>query len=175
MAFSAKMECTKKVCTKMKDLVKMGIEDFFDVSQSEVDGAVEAIARYAKQDGRICVCGHTMKSHSDGTYTQGVLKCSALKDTCSCRSPRAVVESSNGRYFLKKTHGSGGFHALVQGIDAAIKAGHTVEWIGEQKCDRCNKQGKTAPCVMRQDGRLAPSEFDTGIYALLCDTCRTEL
>ena len=153
----------------------MGIEDFFAISQNEVDNAIETIAKYSRQDGRVCLCGHTMKSHSDGTYTQGVLKCQGLKDTCSCRAPRAVVESSNGRYFLKKTHGSGGFHALTQGIDAAIKAGYEVTWIGEPKCDKCGTVGKTTPCVMRQDGRIAPDEFDTGVYALLCLTCRSEL
>lgn len=153
----------------------MGIEDFFDLSQDEVDGAIEMVAKYSKQDGRVCICGHTMKAHSDGTYTQGILKCQALKATCSCRTPRAVVESSNGRYFLKKTHGSGGFHALTQGIDAVIKAGHTVEWIGTPKCDKCGTEGKTSPCVMRQDGRLAPDDFDTGVYALLCTECRSSL
>lgn len=153
----------------------MGIEDFFDISQSEMDSAVEAISKYARQDGRVCICGHTMKSHSDGTYTQGILKCGALKDTCSCRAPRAVVESSNGRYFLKKTRGSGGFHALTQGIYAAVNAGHEITWIGESRCDKCNKEAKTTPCVMRNDGKLAPQEIDTGIYALLCTECRATL
>ena len=147
----------------------MSAFDFLDVSEDEAKEAFEQVERYGNRDGRICICGHSMKFHAFISH-RGVHKCNAQKQSCPCRTPRAVLESSNTRVFIRKTHGAGGLHALTQGIIAAQKLGAEIEWLIEQKCDKCNAEVAVAPVPVTQDGRVANDA--TGWDKMLCRECR---
>ena len=147
----------------------MSAFDFLDLSEDEANEAFEQVEKYGNRDGRICICGHTMKFHAFISH-RGVYKCNAQKQTCPCRNPRAVLESSNTRVFIRKTHGAGGLHALTQGITAALKVGATVEWLIDQQCDKCGKETAVAPAPVTQDGRVASEA--TGWDKMLCRECR---
>jgi hypothetical protein len=143
--------------------------NFLDVSEDEATSDYEEIQKFGIKDRRICICGHSVKSHKiiEG---RGVHKCQALKQSCPCRSPRAVLNTSNARLFLHKTFGGGGLHALTQGIVSAQKRGAEVEWVIEQKCDKCSAVGPVSPVPVTQQGAIRDEA--TGIDILLCRDCR---
>lgn len=142
---------------------------FLDISEEEAKEALEKVDKYGNRDGRICICGHSLKFHSF-LESRGVHVCNALKQACPCKAPRVVVESSNTRVFMRRTHGGGGLHALTQGIVKATEVGATVEWVIEMKCDRCETAGPVSPVPVNVEGRIQNDA--TGYDALLCRTCR---
>jgi hypothetical protein len=145
--------------------------EFFDFSEEETEEAALNISTEGyDRDGRICACGHPMKRHS--SYG-GLSTCSPTRLVCPCKEARAVIETSDTRVFLRKTRGSGTLHALAQGLHAAQKAGHTVKWLIEMKCDKCGTQGQVRPVSVSQRGVIM--EEATGYDKLLCVTCRENL
>jgi hypothetical protein len=61
---------------------------------------------------------------------------------------------------------------LAQGLHAAQKAGHTVKWLIEMKCDKCAIEGKVSPVAVSQRGTIMDEA--TGFDVLLCQKCREE-
>jgi hypothetical protein len=53
---------------------------------------------------------------------------------------------------------------------ASAKAGHKVDWLIEQKCDKCDVAGKVSPVSVTQHGVIVDGA--TGFDVLLCATCR---
>jgi hypothetical protein len=142
--------------------------EFFDFSEEETEEAAKAISTEGyDRDGRICVCGHPMKRHA---VYGGMTSCTPTRLVCPCKSARPVLDVSDTRVFLRKTRGSGSLHALAQGLFAAIKANHKVDWLVEQKCDKCGIEGKVSPVAVSQRGVIM--EEATGFDALLCVKCR---
>jgi hypothetical protein len=148
------------------------VYEFLDISEDEATQALEKVDKYGNRDGRICICGHSLKFHSF-LESRGVHVCNALKQACPCKNPRVVVESSNTRVFMRKTHGGGALHALTQGIVKASQAGATVEWVVDQRCDRCETEGPVAPVPVNSEGKTQSDA--TGYDALLCRSCREQV
>lgn len=145
--------------------------EFLDVSESEAVASFEEIQKFGIRDRRICICGHSVNSHKF-VEGRGVYSCNSLKQSCPCRNPRAVLNTSNARLFLHKTFGGGGLHALTQGIVSAQKRGAMIEWLVEQKCDKCGTLGPVSPVPVTAQG-VIKSEA-TGIDLLLCRDCRVD-
>jgi len=142
--------------------------EFFDFSEEETEEAAKAISTEGyDRDGRICACGHPIKRHA---IYGGMTSCTPTRLVCPCKASRPVLDVSDTRVFLRKTRGQGSLHALAQGLFAALKAGHKVEWLVEQKCDKCGTEGKVSPVAVSQQG-VTMNEA-TGYDALLCLTCR---
>lgn len=141
-----------------------------DFTQEEAQAADDALcARQGRRrDGRICVCGHPLGRHT--VLSGGLVYCKPSKMECPCKATRAVVDSSDTRPFLRKTEGPGVLHALGRGVQAAVKAGHTVDWLVPAQCDRCGVEGPISPVPVTQRG-VAVNE-PTGYDALLCRKCR---
>lgn len=89
---------------------------------------------------------------------------------CKCKKVRAILTAQDVRPFLRKTEGGGVLHALSQGVRAAIDAGVEIEWLIEQKCDRCGTAGPVAPTPITQNGVVMNEA--TGFDAMLCVQCR---
>ena len=143
--------------------------DFFDFSEEEAEEQAKLFGSDKfDRDGRICLCGHPMKRHTD---TGGRSACSPSRLICPCKKSRPVIESSDTRVFLRKTRGSGSGHALAQGILAA-KGKHEIKWLVEMKCDKCEAEGKVSPVAVSQRGTIMDEA--TGFDALLCQKCREE-
>ncbi len=143
-----------------------------DITVEEALEAYEKIQKYGNRDGRICICGHAMGFHEfiDG---RGINVCNAQKQGCPCKNPRPVLETTNAKIFLRKTHGSGGLHALTQGVVAATKSGVTFDWIIDLKCDGCENPNQVVPCPVTQSGQV--SNEATGYDKFLCRECRGAL
>jgi hypothetical protein len=145
--------------------------DFFDFSEEESEQtAKDILSEGYDRDGRICMCGHPMKRHNE--YS-GIMSCSPTRLVCPCKKSRPVIDVSDTRVFLRKTRGPGSLHALAQGILAAGKAGHKVEWLIEHKCDKCGVDAKVSPVAVTQHGAIVDEA--TGYDALLCVQCREGL
>jgi hypothetical protein len=144
----------------------------FDFTLEEAQAADEKLlARSGRhRDGRICACGHPMTRH---TVVSGIVYCKPSKMDCPCKRDRPVLETSDTRTFLRKTEGAGPEHALTRGLQAAMAAGHVVEWLIEPQCDRCQTEGPVAPVPVTQRG--ATVHQATGYDALLCRACREEV
>jgi hypothetical protein len=156
----------------MKEIEMTNPFDFLDISEEEAMSNLDEANRYGKRDGRICICGHSLKFHNF-IDTRGVHVCNALKQACPCKNPRVVVESTNTRVFMRKTEGGGGLHALVRGIAGAQKVGATVDWVVDMKCDRCGTEGPIAPVPISPEGAI--QSRSTGYEALLCRNCREQV
>lgn len=146
-------------------------------TEEEAVAALEAANTLVSgKTGVVCVCGHPMGRHDVelGMGAGGDAPCTAGKNNCPCRTPRAVVRVENARGFLRKTSGSGPFHALGLGITDAIIKGQSVEWLVEMVCDGCGEEVESlAPAALEVAGGQAvvvnrPSKMN----ALLCTKCR---
>lgn len=147
--------------------------EFFDFTAEE---AVEAVRKKEEgeshKDGRVCICGHPAGRH-EFIPALGRHSCSANKNNCPCTKLRTVIEVDNARIFLRKTTGAGPLHALGHGILKAVEAGQNVRWLVDQICDRCGQEGKLSPVAVNNRGVVMNEA--TGLDALVCADCRTEI
>ena len=140
---------------------------FFDFSIDEARESERTHKNGAdRRDKRVCLCGHAMSAH----MVDSVSVCSPSKMYCPCKVARAVLEVQDCRLFVRKTRGAGSQHALSLGVVASLERGKKVEWIIEQRCDRCKTPGKVSPVPVTHEG-FARSDA-TGFDALLCMVCR---
>lgn len=156
---------------KKKEVVVSNPFDVFDFSEEEAEEVIQEVARNPyNRDGAICLCGHPRSKHMASSigYT-----CSPAKQFCPCKKLRVVAESSDTRYFLRKTLGAGPRHALSQGMKAAVKSGATVVWVGESSCDKCGEEKPVSPVPVTQGG--IEMDEPTGFDVLLCIECRMGL
>ena len=163
----------KKSSRKEKEMAESNVFEFLDFTEDEAREAVLQKEKHdGNKDGRICICGHPVGRHE---FITGLGKhaCSANKNNCPCKNLRAVIEVENARIFLRKTTGAGPLHALGHGILKAIESGQTVRWLVEQKCDRCGKESKLSPVAVSSRGVVMNEA--TGLDALVCAECRTEI
>lgn len=142
--------------------------DFVDFSYSDVVDAEKTLSRQKRldRDNRICVCGHPVARHETayGTY------CKPSKMECPCKKVRAVLSVGDVRCFLRKTTGAGAFHALGLGLKTAYDRGFSVDWLIDQKCDKCGTEGEVSPVPVTASG--IPMFEATGFDVLLCKNCR---
>lgn len=163
-------ENKKEDTSAVEALAAMGIT----VEQMlEAEAKLEALGhrRYKMTDQRICICGHPVARH---TVTNGVVYCKPARMECPCKNCRPVIEAQDIRKFLRKTTGSGPFHALSLGMMSHVKGGLSVKWIEQPKCDRCGVEtNSVVPVPVTQNGQAVSRA--TGFDALLCPDCRTEV
>jgi hypothetical protein len=148
------------------------MENAFEGLNFTYEQGVEALAEIEDKrarDGRICLCGHPNKRH---VMVRERAVCNPAKQNCPCAEIRLVLVSSNTRLFLRKTFGGGEFHALGQGLVAAMESGVDIEWLIELKCDVCG-EGGVSPVPINEDGKELeePGKFN----ALVCRTCREKM
>ena len=142
--------------------------EFLDIDYNDVAEAEKEIGKGdGGRDKRICVCGHPVGRHSNAS---GIVYCKPSRMECPCKDIRPVIRVADVRSFLRKTEGSGALHALGRGLKAAVDAKQKVEWLIEQRCDRCKEPGKVGPVAVTQRGVIVQSA--TGFDALLCAKCR---
>jgi len=148
--------------------IGMTIEELQE-ARAKLDASRDSAGR--TRDGRICACGHRMSAHVN---VAGAAYCRPTKHECSCKRARPVLEVQDVRCFAYKTEGSGGLHALSQGILASIERGKSVKWTVDLKCDRCsNEVDRLIPTCVSQRGQAVAGP--TGYDALLCEDCRRDV
>jgi hypothetical protein len=143
--------------------------DFVDFSYVDVAQAEVILSRQKRsdRDNRICVCGHPVARHETGY----AVYCKPSKMECPCKKVRAVLQVGDVRCFLRKTSGAGQFHALGLGLKTAYDRGFAVDWLIDQKCDKCGEEGAVSPVPVTING--VESSEATGYDALLCKKCRS--
>ena len=121
------------------------------------------------RDSRVCLCGHGAGKHN--VYA-GILECKPTAMRCPCKKLRPVLETSDTRFFLRKTEGGGAMHALSRGVASAASSGQEVRWIEDIRCDSCGSTNPPiVPVPVSQQGNVRNEA--TGYDALLCASCRT--
>lgn len=120
------------------------------------------------RDSRICVCGHGMGKHN---FYAGLVECKPTAMRCPCKKPKPILDTTDTRFFLRKTEGGGILHALSRGIASALAGGHEVNWIEQPSCDKCKTtEGPIQPVPVTQSGVIV--DYATGFDAMLCYSCR---
>jgi hypothetical protein len=144
---------------------------FLDFTSEDVLEAEKVLKRKTRldRDNRICVCGHPVARHETTFATY----CKPSKMECPCKKVRPVLQVGDVRCFLRKTTGSGVFHALGLGLQTAVERGFAVTWLIDQKCDKCGVEGPISPVPVTSAG--VPKEEATGYDVLICKKCRLEL
>lgn len=149
----------------MSDDVFEGM-DFSAEEAIEADKSKRISSR--ERDGRICVCGHPHRRHTENRGEMWTCQPTAMY--CPCRKPRLVLEASDVRHFLRKTSGLGAFHALGRGMGSARNAGVEMNWLVELVCDKCGKSGTLSPVALSKNG--FPVEEPSMTNVLYCMQCR---
>jgi len=159
-----------KDTSAIEALAAMGIS-VEDMVKAEEQLAGLGYRRYKTTDSRICACGHAIARH---TVTNGAVYCKPARMECPCKNCRPVLEAQDIRKFMRKTTGSGPFHALTLGIMSHVKNGLSIRWLEQPKCDRCGAEtNDVVPVPVTQSG--SARSIATGYDALLCPTCRAEV
>lgn len=134
------------------------------------------------QDRRICICGHSVLKHRDGTNTKlveggdpNMWNCQPNLRSCPCKIYAPVLKVASTKFFLRVTDGPSDTHALMRGLRAMTqKHGvvDTFEWIVERQCVFCKTIGNDClPTPLTADGRIKRSGTD-GYDAFVCGNCR---
>jgi hypothetical protein len=153
---------------EMKKEKAFELLDFgFDEAEEADRDAMERDGRFRDRDRRICACGHPFSRHHT---LSGRLECKPSKMYCKCKNQKAVLESDDTRFFLRKTMGAGALHALGRGLKATVERGIEIRWVIEPNCEKCGEVDKLSPVPVTQHG-IAQS-YDTGYTAMLCRKCR---
>ena len=161
------MEEKKQSNSSLDVLASMGItiEDIDQADAELIEKKKHAI------DRQVCACGHAMSRH---TIVHGITYCKPARMECPCKKPRAVIETSDTRLFIRKTDGAGPAHALIRGLRAAIEKNKETRWCVEHVCDRCGKDHPNiVPVPVTQGGHAV--SYATGYDALLCPNCRLDV
>lgn len=114
---------------------------------------------------RICICGHTEKSHN---FSPGSgYACEPGNVWCYCLKPLVVYFASDARCFSRATHGVGMKHALGLGIADLKRKKKQGEWLIPTSCWIKNCQGLeiTVACLTRE-GRISNRSTEQSI--LIC-------
>jgi hypothetical protein len=131
----------------------------------------------------ICICGHSMGSHSEfaregsvGAVMRdaGRITCRPTSIKCPCKKFDPAIHVSHIRKFLSMTDGRGRGHALARGMAIAAAAGVSMQWAVEADCRLCRvKPGLDVvlvPCAINERGE--ESDRPEVINVLLCESCR---
>ena len=132
---------------------------------------VEFLAKYPRHK-QICICGHTINSHTFSTG--GGYSCHTANVWCYCSMPTPVFYASDARVFKRSTHGFGRKHALGLGIASLHARGGTGEWLIAMKCEAsdCTETELTVACLDSQNLVVAKSTENS---RLLCHKHAWEL
>lgn len=127
----------------------------------------------SRRDGRICMCGHSIKQHLD--LGNGDFSCSTARMNCRCRSREVALVADDIRMFLFRTNGPSAQHALIRGIALSAQKGKGVQWVAKLVCNICESDDgrKVVPVPASRDGRLL-REGDGQRNFLVCDECRAK-
>lgn len=143
--------------------------DAEDIEEVFKENEVEEINR---RDKRICACGHPTKKHE---FFENVgWTCKPGRHKCRCESPAAVIAVWDTRYFMRKSVGNGGRHALALGIRASMNAdsskNYLLEWLVPTTCQGCATENvKLYPMNMTNQGVIM--EESSVMSKLLCNMC----
>jgi hypothetical protein len=148
--------------------------EFFGFDSDEIDevfkeNEIEAVIR---RDKRVCSCGHPIKKHENIEHVGWL--CKPGRQQCRCSEPYAVISVWDTRYFMRKSVGNGGRHALALGIRASMDADPTkndlLQWLIPTTCQACGTENvKLYPMNMTDQGVIKEeSAYKT---KLLCDGC----
>jgi hypothetical protein len=148
--------------------------DLFGFEEDDIEDVFKEneLQEIIRRDKRVCACGHPIKKHKDLKEAGWI--CKPGRHHCKCSIPRAVIAVWDTRYFMRKSVGNGGRHALALGIKACINADPTknnlIEWLVPSTCQQCNTENvKLYPVSMTDQGVIVQeSGF---ISMLLCDAC----
>lgn len=121
---------------------------------------------------RICICGHTEKSHIFDSSSG--FSCQPGNVWCHCRRPIVVYFASDARCFSRATHGIGFKHALGIGIADLHRKKKSGEWLVPLRCwiPDCKGLEITVACLDR-DGRVFNKSTESSV--LLCHQHAMEL
>ena len=159
--------------TATEALAALGISSHAAIEVDQSEKQVRSL-----RDNRVCLCGHPVSRHKVDPYS-GILTCKPSQLLCRCKSVRPVLTTNDTRLFLRRTTGAGLHHALVRGLAACAQVGKEVAWIEPPQCERCKTlTGNIAPVVITSYLKVVPEvdkDSDTGLHAMLCDTCIKEL
>ncbi len=123
------------------------------------------------RDPRVCICGHSFSRHY---MAGGVSICKPSKMKCKCTYPMYVLETNDTRAFLRKTSGSGAFHALSRGIAATENHGKKIKWLIPVpiECFECGST--TGVTITPVSENKIPIEVESSRNAFLCISCRNQ-
>jgi hypothetical protein len=148
--------------------------DLFGFDESDIDDVFKEneLKAIIRRDKRVCACGHPIKKHEEFDGVGWV--CSPGRHKCKCSIPRAVIAVWDTRYFMRKSVGNGGRHALALGIKASIEAdsskNNLIEWLVPNTCQRCETENvKLFPVNMTKEGVIM--QESAYLSMLLCDGC----
>ena len=155
-----------------------------DFTKEDVERAVQA-RKINNRDGRVCVCGHGIKSHShyappghpdhDLALREGRSVCIPSRVQCACGEFQPVLVTEDLRQFRHSTQGPGIDHALTLGMSASAAKGKKIEWLpGAAICVAC-KRGKDdgvslTPIAYNSD--MSEARNTTPQNVLICPDCR---
>jgi Mg2+ and Co2+ transporter CorA len=150
------------------DAIGLTLEDALNVMETEKKRV------RSRRDGKVCICGHSMKQHTDNG--RGELNCQPAKMFCKCRHAQVALVVPDTRMFMFRTTGPSAMHALVKGIAATMKKGKTVEWVVDLVCTVCGSEDgrKVVPHAATETKTLVAND-DGAWNILICDECRLSL
>lgn len=148
--------------------------DIFGFEAEDIEDVLKEseLKEIIRRDKRVCACGHPIKKHED---LEGVgWICKPGRHLCKCSIPRAVIAVWDTRYFMRKSVGNGGRHALALGIKACMNADPTknnlIEWLVPNTCQQCDTENvKLYPVSMTDQGVIM--QESAYISKLLCESC----
>lgn len=136
------------------------------LTAEEEEELFAAREKRAPRNGEICICGHPMTRHREVDLRvsgRGLFwKCTPAKTVCACRHPKAVLEATDTRPFLRRTTGNGPAHALPNGLRGLVdKPGRGYEWL--EGWPQCELSGwDEAECEAAETGVLPYGFTDDG-------------
>ena len=144
---------------------------FFDLDLGIAFKYIENLEQYPVRR-RICICGHTVKSHTFSTFTGYTCKIGNIN--CNCEMPIPVYFASDARPFKRSTHGFGIKHALGLGIATLLMRKGSGTWLVQPFCQvpECKDLDITVACL-DETGKVVNQS--TSRSAFLCQRHVLEL
>jgi hypothetical protein len=121
----------------------------FILNQEIAEKYLSDLERYPLSK-RICICGHTVKSHR--LVPSRGYSCEPGNVWCYCPKPLEVYFASDARCFSRATHGVGMKHALGLGIADLKRKKKTGHWLIPIGCwvQGCQESDITVACLTNE-------------------------
>lgn len=159
----------------------LAMVSFDEEAYQEAERYLKNRLKRGQLDRRVCACGHPIARHKLNEFN-GKHSCQLpnVGSTCSCRTPRPVLEVYSTKRFLAKPIkdiGPSG-HPLLRGIravrDKSQEEYEQIEWLIPFTCDKCGSEDvKITPIGYNTEAQMyADKNGDGDITVFLCDACR---